>query len=315
MKRKINKIRKSKKTPQVADNPSEVQKRSFLLFIELEKSLSDNTVHSYDFDIRKFYDFLQIIKVTSFTDVKEPHIEKFLAYLRKENKASTTARILSSLRQFYNFLVSNGSLKSNPFDYFDSPKLSRTLPEILTIEEIDRMFKQPDENSKLGLRDLALLETLYACGLRVSEAINLKCSDVYPSEEVVRVFGKGSKERVVPIGSKALKCIDKYLLNSRSLIAHSNSEDYLFLNWRGKKLSRMAVWDIIDKYSKLARIQKKIHPHILRHSFATHLLEAGADLRSIQEMLGHADISTTQIYTHVDISYLKEVHKTYHPRG
>ena len=186
---------------------------------------------------------------------------------------------------------------------------------MLTYEEIEKMFSKIEVTDSLGLRDRAVLETMYACGLRVSEVINLKTSNVFPDEGIIRVFGKGSKERIVPIGNEALKWIETYLSHSRKNLANKNSEDCLFLNWRGKKLSRMAIWNIIDKYSKMAKIEKQIHPHILRHSFATHLLEGGADLRSIQEMLGHADISTTQIYTHVDITYLKEVHKTFHPRA
>lgn len=258
------------------------------------------------------------MKTASFCEIDENHIEKFLAYLRKEFKSSTSARILSALRQFYDFMLNNGylaSLKYNPFENFDSPKLERKLPEILSYEEIEKMMNKVEVTHSLGLRDRAVLETMYACGLRVSEVIGLKTSNVYPDEGIVRVFGKGSKERIVPIGNEALKWIETYLQNSRKNLANKNSEDYLFLNWRGRWLSRMAIWNIIDKYSKLAKIEKQIHPHILRHSFATHLLEGGADLRSIQEMLGHADISTTQIYTHVDISYLKQVHKEFHPRA
>lgn len=290
----------------------------FHLYLELEKSLSDNTVKSYEFDIHKFKDFLTNIKVSSFTEVNESHIEKFLAYLKKEYKASTSARILSALRQFYDFMINSGhlsDLKYNPFENFDSPKLERTLPVVLSYEEIEKIIGKIEITDSLGLRDRALIETMYACGLRVSEVINLKTSNVFADEGTVRVFGKGSKERIVPIGNEALKWIETYLIHSRKNLANKNSEDYLFLNWRGKKLSRMTVWNIIDKYSKMAKIEKQIHPHILRHSFATHLLEGGADLRSIQEMLGHADISTTQIYTHVDITYLKEVHKASHPRA
>jgi integrase/recombinase XerD len=255
--------------------------------------------------------------VDSFDRVEESHIEHFLAALKKGKRAATTARILSSLRQFYNYLMSTGksNLKLNPLEYFDSPKLGRKLPEVLSVPEVDKILSQPDVNTTLGLRDKTILETMYACGLRVSELINLKSSNILENDEVVRVFGKGSKERVVPIAKSTLDWIGIYLTKSRSNIAKRDSEDYLFLNWRGKKLSRMAIWDIINKYTKMARIEKQIHPHILRHSFATHLLEGGADLRSIQEMLGHSDISTTQIYTHVDITYLKQVHKQYHPRG
>jgi integrase/recombinase XerD len=289
---------------------------SFLLHLELEKSLSENTINSYRFDLTKFKAFLAQIRITDFTSVNESHIEKFLAYLKKENKAATASRILSSLTQFYDFLVSKSAkIKNNPFEYFDSPKLSRKLPVVLSVDEVNRILDAVDVTNSLGLRDKTILETMYACGLRVSELINLKKSNVLENENIVRVFGKGSKERIVPIGKSALKWIGAYLTKSRLNLANSKSEDFLFLNWRGHKLSRMAIWDIISKYSKLAKIEKQIHPHILRHSFATHLLEGGADLRSIQEMLGHADISTTQIYTHVDITYLKEVHKQFHPRG
>ena len=291
--------------------------KSFLLHLELEKSLSENTIESYTFDLIKFKKFLDSLNVKSFDDVKETHIEKFLAELKKENRATTTARILSSLRQFYNHLLNTGKsrLKVNPFDYFDSPKLDRKLPEILTIDEVDKILNQPDEKTTLGLRDKTILETMYACGLRVSEVINLKKSNIIVNDEIVRVFGKGSKERVVPIAKSTLDWIQIYITKSRTNLAKRDSEDFLFLNWRGKRLSRMAIWDIINKYSKMAKIKKDIHPHIFRHSFATHLLEGGADLRSIQEMLGHSDISTTQIYTHVDISYLKQVHRQFHPRG
>ncbi len=311
-------MRKTNNNSSGPAHPDQKQIDSFLFHLELEKSLSENTVASYRFDIKKFGDFLELIKVTSFTDVDEPHIEKFLAYLRKEYKSATGARILSSLRQFYDFMLSSGYLTKfqyNPFSNFDSPKLERNLPDVLSYEEIEKMFAGADVTETLGLRDRAVLETMYACGLRVSELINLKSSSVFADEEIIRVTGKGSKERIVPIGSEALKWIDTYINHARIKIANKKSEDYLFLNWRGGKLSRMAIWNIIDKYSKMAKIEKQIHPHILRHSFATHLLEGGADLRSIQEMLGHADISTTQIYTHVDITYLKEVHKQFHPRA
>ncbi|RPI18542.1 MAG: site-specific tyrosine recombinase XerD [Ignavibacteriae bacterium] len=289
--------------------------RRFLLFVELEKSLSDNTLASYEFDLKKFKEFIDLYKLRSFSDIEEKHIEKFLAYLRKEYKASTGARVLSSLRQFFDYLIIRGETEINPFANFDSPKLTRKLPEILTYDEIIKILNQIEVNVPLGLRDRTIIETMYACGLRVSELLGLKTSNIYADDNIIRVFGKGSKERIVPIGSEALEWIKLYLTNARPTMANSRSEDYLFLNWRGGKLSRMAIWDILNKYTKLAKIEKKIHPHILRHSFATHLLEGGADLRAIQEMLGHADISTTQIYTHVDITYLKEVHKTFHPRA
>ncbi|MFI5212234.1 MAG: site-specific tyrosine recombinase, partial [Ignavibacteria bacterium] len=295
---------KKKKSKLPAEESSEPRLRlirSFLLFIELEKSLSENTIKSYTFDLLRFNDFLRTEDIKLFDDVTEIVIEKFLAQLKKEFRSSTTARMLSSLRQFFNFLLNSNKskLSLNPLEYFDSPKLGRKLPDVLTVQEIDKILEQPDVNSVLGLRDKVIMETMYACGLRVSEVTDLKNSNIMDSDEVIRVFGKGSKERVVPIAGSALEWIRIYRQNARSKIMKNYSEDYLFLNWRGRKLSRMAIWDIINKYTKMAKIQKKIHPHIFRHSFATHLLEGGADLRSIQEMLGHSDISTTQIYTHV----------------
>ncbi len=306
--KKINSSGKDQKVLQI---------RAFLLYLELEKSLSQNTINSYEFDLEKFKDFLDELNVAGFEDVIEDHIEKYLAALKMEYKASSTARMMTSLRQLFEFLIDskNYNIKLNPLEFFDSPKLSRILPDVLTVEEIDMILSQPDVNTPLGLRDKTIVELMYACGLRVSEVLTIKTSNILYSDEVVRVIGKGSKERIVPVAASSLEWVKLYTERSRSTLAKPYSEDYLFLNWRGRKLSRMAIWDIINKYSKMAKIQKKIHPHIFRHSFATHLLEGGADLRSIQEMLGHADISTTQIYTHVDISYLKQVHKQFHPRG
>lgn len=300
------------------DDELNKQLRKFILFINLEKSLSENTTASYKLDLIKFRNFLKEQNVGTFEDVQQAHLEKFLNFI-KGNKASSNARMLSSLRQMFDHLLNtekSSKLKVNPLEYFDTPKLERKLPDVLTIAEIDKILAKPDENDKLGLRDKVILEVMYACGLRVSEVIDLKTSSIFESDEVVRVFGKGSKERIVPIAKSTLEWIKIYKKTSRKKLNKKNTgEEYLFLNWRGKKLSRMAIWDIINKYSKLAGIQKSIHPHIFRHSFATHLLEGGADLRSIQEMLGHADISTTQIYTHIDITYLKQVHKEFHPRG
>lgn len=306
----------TKNSPAVKDRKVS-QVESFLLYLELERSLSQNTINSYKFDLEKFSNFLDSLGINGFEDVREADIEKYLAQLKKDFKASSTARMLSTMRQLFEFLIDSKTceIKINPLEFFDSPKLARKLPEILTVEEIDKILSQPDINTPLGLRDKTILEIMYACGLRVSEVLSIKTSNILFLDEVVRVIGKGSKERIVPAAASSLEWIKLYIERSRNTLARSFSEDYLFLNWRGKKLSRMAIWDIINKYSTMAKIQKKIHPHILRHSFATHLLEGGADLRSIQEMLGHADISTTQIYTHVDISYLKQVHKQFHPRG
>lgn len=289
----------------------------FLLFLELERSLSQNTIDSYKFDLEKFSDFLTAQGISSFEAVNDSAIEKYLSSLKKEYRSSTIARMLSALRQFYDHMIDakRYGINVNPLELFDSPKLSRKLPEVLTVEEVEKILSQPDVNNALGLRDKTILELMYACGLRVSEVLTVKTSNIMFNDELVRITGKGSKERIVPAASSSLEWVKIYISNSRSVLAKPYSEDYLFLNWRGRKLSRMSIWDIINKYSKLAKIEKNIHPHILRHSFATHLLEGGADLRSIQEMLGHADISTTQIYTHIDISYLKQVHKEFHPRS
>ncbi|MBK7446744.1 MAG: tyrosine recombinase [Ignavibacteria bacterium] len=216
---------------------------------------------------------------------------------------------------FFKYLVTDNQISVNPAENFVTPKSSRLLPEVLSIEETELLLSAPDIKEKLGLRDKALMETMYASGLRVSEAINLEISNIYFDEDYLRVFGKGSKERIVPVGKTALNYIQKYMQESRILLKNNKSFDYLFLNFRGAKLSRMGVLDIIRKHSANAGIKKNVHPHTLRHSFATHLLQGGADIRIIQEMLGHSDISTTQIYTHIDKDYLIEVHKTFHPRG
>jgi len=311
-------MKKKKNEPHASADEKTKSIEKFSTYLALEKSLSDNTIQSYKFDLGKFNDFLNKNSIKTFYEIDKIVIEKFLAYAKRESKAASMARMLSTLRQFYNHLIKTdkqGRIKINPLDFFDSPKLGRNLPEILTVSEIDKLLNQPNENDTLGLRDKSILEVMYACGLRVSEVIDLKIPNILFNDEVIRVFGKGSKERVVPIGTSALDWINIYITKSRVNIAKPYSEDYLFLNWRGRRLSRMAIWDIINKYTKMAKINKEVHPHILRHSFATHLLEGGADLRSIQEMLGHSDISTTQIYTHVDITYLKEIHKQFHPRG
>ncbi|MCW8961713.1 MAG: site-specific tyrosine recombinase XerD, partial [Ignavibacteriaceae bacterium] len=241
----------------------------------------------------------------------------FFVILTKLGLSSrSAARYYSSIKGFFGYLFSSGYIKINPMEKISAPKVSRILPNVLNINEIENILSGPDVSKKLGLRDKALLETFYACGLRVSELINLKLSDLFLNEEMIRVFGKGSKERFVPIGSSAINWIGEYLKAGRPLLEKkAKSQHVLFLNNRGTKLSRMGVWKIVKKYAQLAGIQKEVHPHTFRHSFATHLLEGGADLRAVQEMLGHVDISTTQIYTHIDRDYIKQVHRDFHPRG
>ena len=295
-------------------------RKQFINFLRTEKSLSENTVQSYSFDLKKFSDFLDTIKVSGIDEASEKSVIDFLRSLRsvkgeKPISEKSMARMLSTLRSYYRFLETEGVISANPMENIDSPRQKRELPEVLSVSEIDSILSKPDVSDKLGLRDRAILETMYASGLRVSEVINLQLSDIITDEEFLRVMGKGSKERIVPIGSSALDWVKKYVEGSRSILRNDKSENYLFLNFRGKKLSRMAIWDIVRKYCTQAGIKKDVHPHTLRHSFATHLLEGGADIRIIQEMLGHSDISTTQIYTHIDKEYLIEVHKTFHPRA
>ncbi|MFC2093573.1 site-specific tyrosine recombinase XerD [Bacteroidota bacterium] len=301
----------------------ELRKKLFNNFLRTEKSLSDNTINSYNFDLDKFFDYVIDVKlISSVKRIDESTISDYIKYLRKsetKNQKSYSEksinRFISSLKSFFNFLLSEKEISVNPLENIETPKTARILPNVLTINEIDEMLNKTDVKTKLGLRDRAILETMYATGLRVSELINLEISNIFFDDGFVRVIGKGSKERIVPIGRSALKYITKYINDSRQYLRSNRSENFLFLNHRGGKLSRMAIWDIVKKYCKLARIAKEIHPHTLRHSFATHLLEGGADIRIIQEMLGHSDISTTQIYTHIDKEYLIEVHKSFHPRA
>lgn len=291
--------------------------KEYLVHLKLEKNLSVNTISSYRNDLTAFLSFLKDKNIIDPSEVNPEHISSFFKLLNELGLSGTSsARYFSSLKGFFLFLIKNKYILKNPIEKISAPKLSKKLPSVLDVSEVEKILSQPDINDKFGLRDKAMLELFYACGTRVSELINLKISDLFFSDEIIRVFGKGSKERLIPIGSSAIKWINDYLKLSRPLLMKkSKSENYLFLNSRSSKLSRMGVWKIIDRYVKEAGIEKEVHPHTFRHSFATHLLEGGADLRAVQEMLGHADISTTQIYTHIDRDYIKQVHKQYHPRG
>ena len=289
----------------------------YLAVLKLERNLAQNTIESYRNDIINLFQFLENYNINDPQKITYNHIADFFKFLKEAGLSSSSAsRYHSSLKGFFLYLFQSSYVTENPVEKIPAPKLSHKLPAILTINEVDNILSQPDAANKFGLRDKALLELFYACGLRVSELINLKLSGLYFREEVIRVLGKGSKERLVPIGSSAMNWITEYLKTSRPLLEKkSKSENYLFLNTRGTKLSRMGVWKIVDRYVKEAGIDKEVHPHTFRHSFATHLLEGGADLRAVQEMLGHSDISTTQIYTHIDRDFIKQVHRDYHPRG
>lgn len=291
--------------------------KEYLATLKVEKNLSENTINSYKSDLTSFLNFISQSGVDDLSDIKANQIASFFKLLKDAGLNETSAaRYFSSLKGFFKYLFRNDYIKSNPIERISPPKISRKLPEVLNVREINSILDQPNVKDTIGLRDKAILEVFYACGTRISELINIKLNDLFLSEEVIRVFGKGSKERLIPIGSSAIKWVEEYLRKSRPILAKNyKSENYLFLNQRGTKFSRMGIWKIVNYYAKRAGIEKNVHPHTFRHSFATHLIEGGADLRAVQEMLGHSDISTTQIYTHIDRDYIKLVHKKYHPRG
>jgi integrase/recombinase XerD len=288
----------------------------FLNYLSLEAGLSVNTINSYRRDLKGYFEFLGEKKVGSVDAISARHVTAFVQRLSEKGLAATSiARKLTSIRRFHRFLVSEGLAVSDPTGTLESPKLWRKLPSVLTVAEIERLLEQPQGEGPLAFRDKAILEFLYATGVRISELITLTRKNLLPEVELVRVIGKGGKERIVPIGRAALRAVRTYLQESRPQLAKENSEDVLFLNRSGLPFSRYGLWKILRKYVLQAGITKRVSPHTIRHSFATHLLEGGADLRAVQEMLGHADISTTQIYTHLDREYLKQEHRDHHPRS
>jgi integrase/recombinase XerD len=291
--------------------------RSYVHFLTLEKNAAPNTIASYTSDLTRYLDYLEGKGVRDIGAVTEREVTGYVSMLgRMGLSARSVSRNLSAIKMFHKFLIGEQLSVRDPSRLVEAPKLSRTLPDVLNPDEVDEILKQPDTAGDLGIRDRAILETMYATGMRVSELIGLKRSAVDEREGFVRVFGKGSKERIVPIGRSALKWVERYLLKVRGNLSKSgNGQETLFLNARGKPMSRMSIWNIVRANTVRSGLKKDVHPHTLRHSFATHLLEGGADLRAVQEMLGHSDIATTQIYTHIDREYLKEVHRTFHPRG
>jgi integrase/recombinase XerD len=289
---------------------------SFLTYVKVEKGLSSNTVSAYKRDLVKFDDFAQKRKL-SLESVSRDDLVDFLAGLYRLNLESrTVARHLVTLRNFFRFAQIHDLISTDPSINLESPKIRRSLPGYLRLEEVERLLEQPDSTTPLGMRDRAMLEVLYSTGLRVSELIGLKVSDLDSKVGCVRCIGKGDKERIVPVGRKALVMVEKYLRDARpKLLGKLRGSPTLFVNRRGVSLSRVGVWKILSGYGKRAGLRVSLTPHMLRHSFATHLLERGADLRSVQLMLGHADISTTQIYTHVVEERLKQIYKAHHPRA
>lgn len=288
----------------------------FLRSVEIEKGYSKNTVESYSIDLARYISFLEDRGIEHPDRVSEELIREYIHALGMAGLSpSSISRNIASIRTFHKFLLLESYSKNYPVENIESPKIRRKLPEVLTIDEVSSLLEQPDVSTPIGLRDKALLELMYATGVRVSELINLRQIDLLFDMEIIRVFGKGSKERLVPIGKVAIKWVREYQLKVRPKLVKIGSGDFLFLSRLGRKLTRMSVYKIVKKYASMAGIKKEIHPHTLRHSFATHLLEGGSDLRSVQEMLGHASITTTQIYTHISNETLKEIYRLYHPRA
>ncbi|HYL83191.1 MAG TPA: site-specific tyrosine recombinase XerD [Candidatus Angelobacter sp.] len=289
---------------------------SFLTHAKVEKGLSPNTVSAYRRDLAKFSLFAQKRKL-ALESVGRDDLVDFLAGLyRQKLESKSVARHLVSLRNFFRFAQVQEMISSDPSENLESPKIRRSLPGYLRLEEVERLLAQPDAKTPFGLRDRAMLEVLYSAGLRVSELVGLRVSDLDAKVGSVRCIGKGDKERIVPVGKKALSVVEKYLRDARpALVGKATGSPMLFVNRRGGSLSRVGVWKILSAYGRRAGLRVALTPHMLRHSFATHLLERGADLRSVQLMLGHADISTTQIYTHVVEERLKQIYKAHHPRA
>jgi len=285
----------------------------FINYLRIERGLADNTIQSYSRDLTRFFQYLEDRSLSPLR-LSRDQIMDYVVLIGKRLSARSVARNLSTIKTFFRFLSAEGAIKNNPARLLETPRIARRLPKILNRGEVVRLISQPDTSKARGQRDRAMLEVLYATGLRVSELVGLKVLSVNLEAGYVRTLGKGSKERAVPIGEKAIAAVKQYLANGRPQLAKHTNSPYLFLNLRGHPLTRQGFWKIIKKYGREAAIGKTITPHGIRHSFASHLLEAGADLRSVQVMLGHADIVTTQIYTHVTRDRLKELHEKCHPR-
>jgi integrase/recombinase XerD len=285
----------------------------FTQHLRVERGLAENTIDSYSRDLSKFFDFLEKRNRSPYK-ISEEDVVDYIASLKGGLSLRSMARNLSCLKSFFRFLVSDGKIEVNPARLLNTPKLPKRLPSVLSREEVEALLSQPDSALPRGQRDKAMLELLYATGLRVSELVGLKIFNINLEAGYVRTLGKGAKERMVPMGAKAMEALKEYLNDGRIRLLKQKSASCLFVNTRGKPLSRQGFWKIIKQYGLKAGIRKEVKPHLLRHSFASHLLEYGADLRSVQIMLGHADISTTQIYTHVTRERLKQIHEKHHPR-
>ncbi|MBO0450497.1 site-specific tyrosine recombinase XerD [Enterococcus sp. MJM12] len=289
----------------------------YLHYLTIERGLSENTKKSYQRDLLQYLSFLEKQKITDWQEVDRFTVVSFLQELKEGRKSSATiARMITSLRRFHQFLRQERITDHDPMQHIDSPKKQQKLPDTLSLGEVEQLLGTPDTKETLGLRDRAILEVMYATGLRVSELINLKLNDVHLEMGLLQTLGKGDKERIVPLGDIAIKWVRRYLADARPYLTRKNpAESYLFVNNHGSGLSRQGIWKNLKAIVQKAGIYKTVTPHTLRHSFATHLLENGADLRTVQELLGHADISTTQIYTHITKKRMTDVYKQYFPRA
>ena len=287
----------------------------FIDHLWLEDGLSKNTLNSYRFDLSIFVSWLAETKKIELLDVSELEIQEFLAFKFPTSKSRSISRLLATLRRFFRFLLRENKIKEDPTLKIQTPKIPKSLPKSLSEDEVEGLLEAPDIKTNVGMRDRSMLELLYACGLRVSELVGIQLTEVILSDGVIRVTGKGSKTRLVPMGEEAVDWIKKYLAESRQNILNKQTSKFLFVTNRGGEMTRQAFWYLIKKYALMANIDKPMSPHILRHAFATHLINHGADLRVVQMLLGHSDISTTQIYTHVARERLKKLHQEHHPRG
>lgn len=292
--------------------------KDFVHYLTVEKGLAKNTIVSYERDLRSYTAYLQKVEqLNLLNEVNRAHLLQFLGHLKQNGKsAKTLARHVASIRAFHQFLLREKICEQDPAVHLETPQQEQRLPKVLSLSEVEALLEAPKSNSPFDLRNRAMLELLYATGMRVSELIQMKLDDLHLAMGFVRCIGKGDKERIIPIGQTAIKVMEAYLVNGRPrLRSTKHRSNALFLNHHGKAMSRQGFWKILKKIAVEAGIEKPLTPHMLRHSFATHLLENGADLRAVQELLGHVDISTTQIYTHVTKTRLKDVYKTFHPRA
>ena len=287
----------------------------FIDHLWLEDGLSKNTLNSYRFDLIIFESWLGEQKKIAMMDVSELEIQEFLAFKFPSSKSRSISRLLATLRRFFRYQLREKKIQKDPTLKIQTPKIPKSLPKSLSEEEVESLLDAPNLDSSSGLRDRSMLELLYACGLRVTELVDIQLTEVILSDGVIRVTGKGSKTRLVPMGEEAVDWIKKYIAEARDDILRKKTSKFLFVTNRGGAMTRQAFWYVIKKYAVIANINKPMSPHILRHAFATHLINHGADLRVVQMLLGHTDISTTQIYTHVARERLKKIHQEHHPRG